>query len=70
MMKLKRRAFLAGMSAVVVMPAHTLLAADFKEADSLKQKSQSGALPPLKDRLPESPLVIKPVESVGRYGGD
>ncbi|SFA74773.1 peptide/nickel transport system substrate-binding protein [Rhizobium sp. NFR07] len=69
-MKLKRRAFLAGMSAVVVMPAHTLLAADFKEADSLKQKSQSGALPPLKDRLPESPLVIKPVESVGRYGGD
>ncbi len=69
-MKLKRRAFLAGMSAVVVMPAHALHAADFKEADSLKQKSQSGALPALKNRLPDSPLVVKPVENVGRYGGD
>ncbi|MBP0652078.1 hypothetical protein J8J40_33955, partial [Mycobacterium tuberculosis] len=28
------------------------------------------SLPPLKDRLPVNPLVVKPVDQVGRYGGD
>ncbi|MGO8197619.1 hypothetical protein ACC786_38090, partial [Rhizobium ruizarguesonis] len=27
------------------------------------------ALPALKDRLPENPLFVKPVERVGKYGG-
>ncbi len=29
-----------------------------------------GDLPPLKDRLPENPLVITPVDRVGSHGGD
>jgi len=70
MIKLKRRAFLAGASAVLVLPALPAIAADFKEADILKQKVSSKALPPVKDRLPENPLVVKPVESVGKHGGD
>jgi len=70
MLKLKRRAFLAGTSAVIILPVLPALAADYKEADSLKTKSSKGSLPPLKDRLPDSPLVIKPVEAVGKYGGD
>jgi peptide/nickel transport system substrate-binding protein len=70
MIKLKRRAFLAGTSAVLILPALPAFAADFKEADILKDKVSSGALPALKDRLPENPLVIKPVESVGKHGGD
>ncbi|MFC5756676.1 MULTISPECIES: ABC transporter substrate-binding protein [unclassified Rhizobium] len=70
MIKLKRRAFLAGTSAVLLLPALPALAVDYKEADILKDKVASGALPALKDRLPENPLVIKPVESVGKYGGD
>lgn len=70
MIKLKRRAFLAGTSAVLMLPALPAPAADYREADSLKEKVSNGALPALKDRLPVSPLVIKPVESVGKYGGD
>lgn len=70
MIKLKRRAFLAGTSAVMILPALSAFAADYKEAGILKDKVSSGALPALKDRLPENPLVIKPVESVGKYGGD
>ncbi|MGO6903537.1 ABC transporter substrate-binding protein, partial [Rhizobium ruizarguesonis] len=70
MIKLKRRAFLAGTSAVFILPALPVFATEFKEADILKTKVSSGALPALKDRLPENPLVVKPVESVGKYGGD
>ncbi|MBY5615672.1 ABC transporter substrate-binding protein [Rhizobium leguminosarum] len=70
MIKLKRRAFLAGTSAALILPALPVFAADFKEADILKTKVSSGALPGLKERLPENPLVVKPVESVGKYGGD
>ncbi|MDR9776914.1 ABC transporter substrate-binding protein [Rhizobium hidalgonense] len=70
MIKLKRRAFLAGTSAVLILPALPALAADYKEAAILKDKVSGGALPPLKDRLPENPLVIKPVDSIGKYGGD
>ncbi len=28
-----------------------------------------GKLPPVEDRLPENPLVLHPIESIGRYGG-
>ena len=30
---------------------------------------QSGELPPVAERLPTNPLVVTPVESVGKYGG-
>ncbi|MDR9805644.1 ABC transporter substrate-binding protein [Rhizobium hidalgonense] len=70
MIKLKRRAFLAGTSAVLILPALPALAADYNEAAILKDKVSGGALPPLKDRLPENPLVIKPVDTIGKYGGD
>ncbi len=70
MIKLKRRAFLAGTSAVLILPALPTFAADYKEAGILKEKVSTGALPSVKDRLPENPLVLKPLESVGKYGGD
>jgi peptide/nickel transport system substrate-binding protein len=28
-----------------------------------------GTLPPVEERLPEEPLVVTPLESVGKYGG-
>ena len=70
MIKLKRRAFLAGTSAVLILPALPALATGYTEADVLKEKVSSGALPPVTDRLPANPLVVKPLESVGKYGGD
>jgi peptide/nickel transport system substrate-binding protein len=70
MITIKRRAFLAGTSALIFCPVMPAFAAEYAEAPSLKEKVAAGALPPLKDRLPANPLVITPVETVGRYGGD
>ena len=41
----------------------------FKEAPQLAELVKAGKLPPVAQRLPSEPLVLKPLESVGRYGG-
>ena len=41
----------------------------FQEAPQLAELVKQGKLPPVKDRLPAEPLVVKPVHSVGKYGG-
>jgi hypothetical protein len=41
----------------------------FKEAPMLEAMVTAGELPPLDQRLPREPLVIKPRDSVGSYGG-
>jgi peptide/nickel transport system substrate-binding protein len=40
-----------------------------KEAPMLAAQVRQGKLPPLRERLPESPLVVEPVERIGAYGG-
>lgn len=65
-----RREFLAGASAAMMLPAARLRAQGYQQADSLKDRVAKGELPPVQQRLPENPLVITPVERVGRYGGD
>lgn len=40
-----------------------------KEAPMLAERVKQGKLPALKERLPEKPLVVKPVERPGVYGG-
>ncbi len=42
---------------------------DQMEAPMLAEMVASGDLPPLAERLPAEPLVIEPVESLGKYGG-
>ncbi|MFI5017244.1 MAG: ABC transporter substrate-binding protein [Dongiales bacterium] len=42
---------------------------EFKEAPMLAALTKAGTLPPVKDRLPEHPEVVKPVDGVGVYGG-
>ncbi len=44
-------------------------AATRKEAPQLAQLVKDGKLPPLEQRLPKNPLVVKPVERIGTYGG-
>jgi peptide/nickel transport system substrate-binding protein len=68
--KVSRRTLLAAGSAVLVLPGRPASAMDYKEAPSLGAMVTNHALPPVKDRVPENPLVIKPVERVGKYGGD
>lgn len=41
----------------------------YKEAPSLAEKVKSGELPPVEKRLPESPVVLTPVDRPGKYGG-
>lgn len=41
----------------------------YKEASALADMVKSGKLPPIEQRLPKNPLVVKPVEKVGKYGG-
>jgi len=41
----------------------------FNEAPMLRVKVAAGELPSVEKRLPEEPLVVKPVEEIGQYGG-
>ena len=42
---------------------------DFKEAPMLTEQVSSGDLPAVAERLPTTPLVVQPSESIGQYGG-
>ena len=41
----------------------------FNEAPELSALVSEGLLPPVTERLPKEPLVIKPAEEIGKYGG-
>ena len=41
----------------------------FEEAPALKVLVEAGKLPSVDERLPRNPLVLTPLESVGKYGG-
>ena len=42
----------------------------FNEAPMLAAMVAAGELPPVQERLPEEPLVVQPLASIGRYGGN
>ena len=50
-------------------PAATVAAGKYKEAPTLADQVKAGKLPAVDQRLPTSPLVTKPVDKVGKYGG-
>ena len=39
------------------------------EAPALTELVKAGKLPPVKERIGDDPLVIKPLREIGRYGG-
>src|SRR3989442_293276 len=41
----------------------------FKEAPQLAERVRPGRLPPVAERIGQDPLVIKPLQSIGKYGG-
>ena len=64
MVEISRRAFIAASSAfagALALPG-LLQAQELKELPSLQAQVDSGALPPVADRLPVNPLVITPTE--------
>jgi peptide/nickel transport system substrate-binding protein len=52
---------------VIVDPAR--LPKKFAEAPMLSALVKEGKLPPVEERLPKEPLVIKPLHEIGTYGG-
>lgn len=46
-----------------------LIARSFKEAPLLAKQVATGNLPPVSERLPDNPLVVVPVDTIGEYGG-
>ena len=42
---------------------------DYKESPMMAAMVQSGELPPVADRLPVEPLVVRPWNQIGTYGG-
>ncbi|MGI6366956.1 MAG: ABC transporter substrate-binding protein [Anaerolineae bacterium] len=48
-------------------PAGAML--KFSEAPMLAERVAAGELPPVEERLPEDPLVVEVLESIGQYGG-
>jgi peptide/nickel transport system substrate-binding protein len=41
----------------------------FQQSPQLDAVVKEGKLPPVEKRLPENPLVVQPVEKIGKYGG-
>src|SRR3954468_22746881 len=41
----------------------------FREAPMLAEQVRAGQLPPVEQRLPQDPMVIQPLRSIGKYGG-
>jgi peptide/nickel transport system substrate-binding protein len=41
----------------------------FSEAPALAELVKAGKLPPVQQRIPQEPMVLKPLRSVGKYGG-
>jgi len=39
------------------------------ESPMLRIRTAAGEIPPLKQRLPEEPQIIEPIEEIGQYGG-
>ena len=54
---------LQGATQSTTIPSH------FQEAPQLAELVKAGKLPPVAQRVSAEPMVIKPLESIGRYGG-
>ncbi|MCB0121499.1 MAG: hypothetical protein KDE58_04605, partial [Caldilineaceae bacterium] len=50
-------------------PAEAGGIAEYHEAPQLAEMVNSGDLPPIDERLPLNPIVVKPEEAIGKYGG-
>jgi peptide/nickel transport system substrate-binding protein len=53
----------------VIVEVTPELPSQYNEAPQLAEMVAAGELPPVDERLPENPLMVLPVKSVGQYGG-
>lgn len=55
--------------AMLLLAGTGVAAKDYREAPMLAKLVESGALPPVAQRLPPEPMVVPVVERIGDYGG-
>ncbi len=70
MVKLRKeaqRVFFTG--TILAFVATAQAAAAYQESPMLAERVAKGELPPVAERLPENPMVIEPVNEIGKYGG-
>ena len=68
-MTLRNQGKLLALLAGFALVAAGAWAQQYSEAPMLQEMVAAGDLPPVGERLPEDPLVVEPVDSVGEYGG-
>ena len=54
---------------ILVFSQSAISAKSLNEAPMLAKLVASGKLPPVKERLPDNPAVVSPLEKIGTYGG-
>lgn len=54
---------------VFAISATSSYAVEFGQAPLLDDLVKNGQLPPIEDRLPRTPMIVSPVDSLGNYGG-
>lgn len=54
---------------IMLASASDMHAAEFGEAPILAEQVEAGILPPVGERLPTTPMIVTPNESIGVYGG-
>ena len=50
-------------------PADQETAGKYREAPMLAELVKAGKLPPIEERLPKEPAVVRPLGEIGKYGG-
>ncbi|MFN8447763.1 MAG: ABC transporter substrate-binding protein [Anaerolineae bacterium] len=55
---------------ITILGATSIGAQDYHQSPMLDAQVDSGALPPVAERLPENPAVVTPFNEVGTYGGN
>ena len=55
--------------AICLLAVTSVLAAKYNEAPMLRTRVAAGELPPVEERLPEHPKVVKVLNEIGKYGG-
>jgi peptide/nickel transport system substrate-binding protein len=56
-------------SAATSTPVPTVAASKYKEAPALADLVKAGKLPSVDQRLPSNPLVLSPIDAIGKFGG-
>lgn len=69
--RLARLSFvLALILGIIPQPTFSQNVGIYQESPMLAARVANGDLPPLADRLPQTPLIVEPFDTIGAYGGE